>query len=358
MVRAAFGSEVELCNALCVTDGRLRRRQSAPASAKNNHSGTQEEKPNAWFEHLPGEARIPLPVSESEKDIEEHLAAEFETEELDRLVPYLGLMATQDSSHISALTKQIVRDRQIIITEEARLHLVWYYDRIFIKPIPEYLLPHAFWELYLKPGARIAPAVKGFMRSYYYLIRHKSDFNLSISDDHRLLPESIEYPNFIRFISAFKDIPDHEVSPRWKFGDLRGTRLNFWSKIFLRQFTYLKVHGQYGAYFARYYAPILFAFGIFSVVLNAMQLAIAVQPLDASNSSWKGFAFISQGFAIFTIVLTVGVCLGLGLVLIAMVVREMIYALKDWFRKRWPKKGNDIAKAPRIDPEASPASLQ
>lgn len=123
------------------------------------------------------------------------------------------------------------------------------------------------------------------------------------------------------------------MSSGWKFGDLRGTRLNFWSKIFLQRFTYHKVYGQYSAHFARHYAPITFTFGVFSVTLGAMQLAIAVQALDKSSSPWRAFTSLSREFAIFTIVVTVDVCLGLSLVLVTTIIREMIYTLKDWFRK-------------------------
>jgi uncharacterized protein DUF6601 len=35
------------------------------------------------------------------------------------------------------------------------------------------------------------------------------------------------------------------------------------------------VHGQYGAYFARFYRLLLFIFAVFSVVLNALQIALA-----------------------------------------------------------------------------------
>ncbi|KAI9742515.1 MAG: hypothetical protein M1835_003060, partial [Candelina submexicana] len=61
---------------------------------------------------------------------------EFLTADLDKLAPYLWLIATQSSQHISPLHEQVLKGRQIVITEKPELHLVWTDGRIFIKPIP------------------------------------------------------------------------------------------------------------------------------------------------------------------------------------------------------------------------------
>ncbi|KAJ4985112.1 hypothetical protein SVAN01_09415 [Stagonosporopsis vannaccii] len=53
-------------------------------------------------------------------------------------------MITLCSENINAVHRP--RGRGITVTEEPRLHLVY---RIFIKPIPRYLLSYGFWECYL-----------------------------------------------------------------------------------------------------------------------------------------------------------------------------------------------------------------
>jgi hypothetical protein len=58
-------------------------------------------------------------------------------------------MTTMSSANINPLHRQRVKGREIIVIEEARLHLVWIHDCIFIKPITRYLLSHVFWETYL-----------------------------------------------------------------------------------------------------------------------------------------------------------------------------------------------------------------
>lgn len=331
MDQPPFGVDHELCDRLQVTprNGIKRCKPSA-------HNGAVE-KPTEK-EYLPGEPRIHL----NDPDIGKHLKSELITEDLDRLEPYLWLLAKQDSTHISSLTDQVVRGRKIIITEKPELHLIWYYDRVFIKPLPKYLLSHAFWEFYLlSPHSPIEEslrkditrAARGFLRSYDHLIKHKSDFTLAKDDKHRLLPKNVTYTSFINLIKSC-EVDENIVSKRYKFGELRLTRLNFWSKIFLGRFTYHKVEGQYGAYFARYYAPILFAFGVFSVLLSAMQVALAVQTIVESDESWMTFAKVSRGFSVFTVFFVALVISFLLFALIALSSREVIYALKDLYHKR------------------------
>lgn len=54
-------------------------------------------------------------------------------------------MSTQSSSDVSSLHQQKVKWRKIIVTEDPRLHLIWKYDRMFIRPLPRYLLSYTFW---------------------------------------------------------------------------------------------------------------------------------------------------------------------------------------------------------------------
>ena len=176
----------------------------------------------------------------------------------------------------------------------------------------------------------IAKAACGFLRSYAYLIRHKSDFSRATTE--RLIPKHSE---FIDFITNFQRIDDKHVSQRYQYGELRLTRLNFWTKIFLRRFTFHKVHGQYGAYFARFYGPILFVFGIFTVALSAMQLALRTAPSE--SQSWSAFASVSRWFSVYTLVCVAAVIFFLLFLLSALSLRETIFALKTLYHKKNPK---------------------
>jgi hypothetical protein len=102
---------------------------------------------------------------------------------------------------------------------------------------------------------------------------------------------------------------------------------------------------QYGIYFARFYGPILFIFAVFSVVLNAMQVALAVLPLsDIQPPSWSAFARASKGFAVFTLVCVALVGLFLLSALILRMFRETAFALKDLVRNWW-LKGKEMRKS-------------
>ena len=292
---------------------------------------------------LPEQPRVGL----NDPKIGDFLQKELATPDLNKLAPHLWLLAKQDSSHVSSLSHQIVRGRSIIVTENPELHLVWIYDRIYIKPLPVYLFSHAFWEYYLVsnespiPASQrldIVKAAQGFLRSYSYLIQHKSDFLLAQSKQHRLLPENISYSKFIRFITEFEVISDADVAPRYAFGELRLTRLNFWAKFFLRRFAFQKVYGQYGAYFSRFYGPILFVFGVLSVALNSMQVAVSVQPLVQFSQSWITFAELSRVFSVCTLVCVALVALFLLSILLMFSLREIHYAAKDRYKRMKQKR--------------------
>lgn len=325
---APFPAHAELCDSF------------KPSTTKKAHllAGTA---PRARKPHgptcLPGDPRISL----GDSHLGKHLLAEFQPDKLNKIAPYLFLVAKQDSTHISSLTHQVVRGRQIIITEDPGLHLVWIDNRVFVKPLPRYLLSWGFWQQYLLSSAspipendrmKILPAALGFLRSYSYLIQHRSDYRLATRDEHRLLPARISYAAFIRFAQNL-NIGDDSVSPRYHFGELRLSRLNRWSPVLLGMFTYHKVDGQYGSHFARFYGPLLFIFAVYSVLLSAMQVVLGVQSFTPSDASWASFARVARGFAIFTLATSVAFASGLLFVLVAMAGHETLFALKDLCRR-------------------------
>jgi hypothetical protein len=332
MEEPPFRHDQQLCDCLAVTDtgNILVKDAKLPAS-------------------LPGQPRMEL----SSPQIRDYLRDEFVTPTLNTLAPsWLWLVAKQDSSHVSAVHQQLVRGREIVITENPELHLVWYYEKIFLKPIPEYLMSHAFWTYYLcrdsdfrksspVPSVRRSELVKGilgFLRSYSYLIRHESDYLLAIRESQRLLPDGVEWRDFALFITQFADVQDTDVSPRYHFGELRLTRLNFWVKVRLGRFYFQKVHGQYGSYFARFYGPLLFVFAVFSVLLSAMQVVLGVEQAANVKGSWQTFASVSRWFSVVSIISAAVTILILLVILSLLIFREVIYALVDLCRKRNSKK--------------------
>ncbi|TVY22256.1 hypothetical protein LHYA1_G009035 [Lachnellula hyalina] len=235
---------------------------------------------------LPG---YPLVILNDAPCIRQFLEQEFWSRDLEMMAPHLWILTTFSSANISPLHRQRIKGREIIVTEEPRLHLVWIYDRIFIKPLPRYLLSQTFWKTYLDTGSDqagysrsdLCKAATGFLRTYRYLIRHESDFHIAQQDHLRLIPKDVDWPSFCRLISELSQIKDTAVTRRYCYGELRLTRLNLYAPLLLRKFHFEQVHGQYGDFFGRLYGPILFVFAVVSTILNSMQVALAADQLRA-----------------------------------------------------------------------------
>lgn len=293
---------------------------------------------------LPGHPRIPLQDAAQLRDF---LYRELWAIHLERMARHLWIMSTQSSSNVSPLHQQKVKGRKIIVTEDPRLHLVWIYDRVFIKPLPRYLLSYTFWSEHMsnekstlwgsnekeqKTCTMIRMSALGFLRTYYYLIQHESDFEIA-RNETRLLPSDITWTEFCAFSKDFLNISDDDVSERYHYGELRLTRLNLYAKLIIGKFQYERVHGRYGAFFAGFYGPLLFIFGILSIILSAMQVELGVEAL--TNAQWQSFWYVCRWFVIVALASMVLLVLALISLLVGMTVDEWVFAL----RKRYEKGG-------------------
>lgn len=174
--------------------------------------------------------------------------------------------------------------------------------------------------------AAVVAAALGFVRSYGYLVRHESDFKLALA--HGLLPNDGDctWPAFSAYTSGFRGVSVERVSAQWQFGDLRLSRLNLWAPFFIGSWNFRDVTWTYKAYFTRFYGPILFIVGVFSVVLSAMQVVLAGN-LTMFGSSWRVLEDVFLWFAVATIIIAVAVSLFLLGTLIVLASRETIYAV-------------------------------
>ena len=195
--------------------------------------------------------------------VHDFLSRELDTPILNEIHPHLSLIAKKAGDHIDPLHRQRIKRRNIVIAEDPALHLVWYYDTMYLKPIPQCLYNYAFWEEYLLlstskcpetpqtsgaySNSHICRTALGYIRSYSFLIRHQSDYLIAQRAD--LIPKDITYQEFRRIILPFRSIPDKSVSPRYHFGQLRLTRLNYAVRL-LRPST---MGGTKFAYYPSYY---------------------------------------------------------------------------------------------------------
>ena len=321
-----FTEEQQLSHQLSISSDKLRlEREDEPSSCR-----------------LPDQPTVRL----NSPNVCEYLKREFCTTELDAFTSYFWLLTTPSHTNISPLHHQLVKGRQIVLTEEPQLHLLWVYNSIYIKPIPRFLLSHAFWSFYLSPEySPLSPndrqatfgAIRGLFRSYYHLIKYKSDFDIAV--ECRLVPEGIEWETLSDFLSCFADLESDAVSPRYHFGEIRFTRLKFWSSILMYRLSF-KIYGQYADHFSRFYAPLLFIFGVITVVLSAMQVALATDV-----QIWSTFTLVCRWFAVITILLVALIGGGLLLKLLKMVGDEVLFMLSKVRFNRRKRRTLDTAKS-------------
>ncbi|KAH6625520.1 hypothetical protein C7974DRAFT_396216 [Boeremia exigua] len=262
------------------------------------------------------------------------------SQDLETMAPRLWILTTPSSDNINALHRQWVKGREIIVTEEPRLHLVWIHHRIFIKPIPRYLLSYEFWESYLDEGSNkldknrsdIRKAAAGFLRTYRYLIRRETDFNIAQQEHLRLIPKDVDWAAFCRFTAELSSIDDSAVSGRHCYGELRLTRLNLYAPLLLRKFHFEQMHNQYSDFFARLYGPILFVFALVSTALSSMQVALAAEQLVTVQ--WVSVWYVSRWFSMLSLVGSAIVTGWFVLLWLWMFLDEWVYTSKRKLQKR------------------------
>lgn len=309
---------------------------------------------NPSLTSLPGNAFLEL----GSGDIHPYLTNTLLTADLDYMAPRLWLAATYSGSSISSLSEQAILGRQTIPTESAKLHLLWYHNTVFIKPLPEYLLSHAFWSLYLSgitltkntvgvadadadaERERLRRATVGFIRSYAYLIRSECDFQIALK--HGLLPPTTNVEHLAKFLRRFSEMPDDAVSSRYHYGELRLSRLNLWSGILLGRMEYFDLSRQYETYFSRYFQTLIFAFAAISVVLGSMQVGVAVvalpSELGGGQSSWTAFCRVCKWTAVVTLVVVTLITLYLCGLFLYKTAKELSFALNAVWRRRYRKR--------------------
>ncbi|KAL1624244.1 hypothetical protein SLS56_007946 [Neofusicoccum ribis] len=308
---------------LVTNDAQLEKRLNIDDSGGENRLRLVDVNVSLAQQTLPGQPRQLL----EEPGLLNYLKNEHLTPDLDAMAPKLWL---------------------IILSETPGLHLVWHFQCIFIKPIPRYMLSHAFWQYAFHHSTDtkdLYGASAGFMRSYSYLIRYQSDFDKAISES--LIPDkdsegnAITFERFAKFIEPFARLKDERVSPRFQYGELRLTRLNIFTRFLLGKLTYFHINAQWASYLKRYLTPMITTFAIFSVVLNAMQVALAAQSMSESSENWQTFSDASWYFAVTTVVTAaIGISIIASLV-IFMFINEHLFARKVLLDKKKAKDGHN-----------------
>ncbi|ORY72156.1 uncharacterized protein BCR38DRAFT_419092, partial [Pseudomassariella vexata] len=274
-----------------------------------------------YIAHIPGDPAVNLLLNE----VRDYLSNQLETPLLDELYDHLWLVARKSGQNIDALHRQRVKGRSIVPVEDPRLHLVWGGGKIYIKPIPVFLLNHDFWTMYLHPrmGETSAPysqghsqastsafdrsVALGFLRSYALLVPHRVDFMLA--KESYLIPEDVDWLLWSSFIRHFRDLGDESVAKRYHYGQLRLSRLDWAVRIFRPQHTstiwfYEIPQWSHTDFVARATLPLLFVFASVSLALSSMQVALSVpgDELWPQGLSESGKRDMQRAFWMFSVV--------------------------------------------------------
>src|SRR6266536_1407362 len=75
------------------------------------------------------------------------LRAEINVSRLNNIYKHLWIAGRK--GHIRPLHKQLMLRREIVITENPTMHLVWFENAIFMKPLPNALLSWEFWQRFI-----------------------------------------------------------------------------------------------------------------------------------------------------------------------------------------------------------------
>jgi hypothetical protein len=239
-----------------------------------------------------------------------YLETDLHTPRLDKIYSFLWLAGLPRPAR--PLHRQNLLLRTIYPTENPDEHLVWHDTSIFIKPMPAYLLDYEFWEQEICNDATLYRNAYGLLVSYLWLLRHKSD--LRIASGAGLLPVDIDWNNWVAFVTNLNIRLDStafcEANYRYRYGELRLTRLNTLYRLGLAGFSLQNVvYGfmsgslRYTTFFERNFGWILAVFVYVTVILSAMQVALATDRFVSSDH----FQQFSYGLALLSIAFVLAV---------------------------------------------------
>ncbi|KAI1092522.1 hypothetical protein F5B19DRAFT_492373 [Rostrohypoxylon terebratum] len=227
---------------------------------------------------------------------------------------------------------QVLISRDVAITEDPELHLVWSKNRIFLKPIPRYLFSPEFWNTYIQDN-ELKKCARGFLFSYTALIMYESDFRLA--RDRGLLPLELKWGNWKVF--AKEILKNHQydsINPRYWYGELRLSRLNKVYRVrqgfVLRGYSKVASHADYADLIRDNFAALATILGYVVIVLTAMQVGFGVNRLKDDDT----FQNASYGFTVFSIIAPLVASMGIALLVVVMFVSNWVVT-KNYEKKRF-----------------------
>ena len=198
--------------------------------------------------------------------------------DLDRM--HTSLWYAGRRGNISPLHHQRVLRREVILTERARLHLVWFEKTVYVQRLADELLNWRYFAEVVCSNVQTYQAATGFLLSYAYLVQDPSD--LQIAKSTGLISTNVTWRAWQDFRSNILHHVSHRtVHDRFEYGELRLGRLNQIYRLRLFGLTYFNVHRDYSSYFGDNYMTLVALFALVSVALSAMQVMAGRQDVSA-----------------------------------------------------------------------------
>ena len=142
-----------------------------------------------------------------------YLLEELEVSRLNKIHSCLWLAGLKRPAF--SLQKQLSIGHEIVLTDSADLHLLWRSTKIFIKPLPDWLLLYSVWQEYLSKDESLHEYAAGFLLSYLWLIRSAGD--LELAHEYGLVNRSIDWETWTTFGRSACEYLD--------FAHLRGVKI-------------------------------------------------------------------------------------------------------------------------------------
>ncbi|KAI0490670.1 hypothetical protein F4859DRAFT_16315 [Xylaria cf. heliscus] len=327
--------------------------------------------------HVPFSSQV-LREPQEQQDLASHLPASHRTKEDHIITPqadttFLGtellvnrINSVQDWLWMCGrpmpprpLHYQVVISREITITESPELHLLWSNHRIFLKPLPSWLLDPVFWKSHILQDANLARCARGFLYSYTALIAYPSDFRLA--QEKGLFPPSLTWDGWKCVVKEV--LQNHDmamVNPRYWYGELRLGRLNWVYRLkgfIFRGYSKVGGHAVYADLIADNFAILATILGYVVIVLTSLQVGLGVDRL-IENTAFMNFSY---GFTVFSIIAPLIAGVGILLFILAMFASNWLVT-KKYEERRFKEMGvepywrNKHDKAPAVSVTKSDTS--
>jgi hypothetical protein len=241
------------------------------------------------------------------------LESDLDVERLNKIQNWLWIVGLPSSPR--PLHYQTMKKRDIVVTEQLDLHLVWSPGRIFIKPVPRYFFSVDFWQRNICPYPELYDIALGALMTYIGLIEREIDFTIAI--DKGLLPKEILWPAWTTFAAEVMSALEHSnagldptltshslskpkvrMNPRFIYGELRVGRLNAIYRFVLGQPRgYFSGCTTYAEFVRDNVNSFIALFAYTTIVLSAMQVGLGT-PWLAENYAFNMSSYV---FSVFTI---------------------------------------------------------